>query len=126
MSRLVVLNENIIEPTIDNLKRLLSDGEYILCGDLHEKGNPESFILENVFCKKDGKLVSFCVSKKNGSNKFRLHDDSVVMGRNLDMFIQCIANNYDVFIVDCHNVDRKHIYGKLGTPFENKVVYEYK
>lgn len=126
MSRLVASNENIIEPTVENLQKLLSDGKYIICGDLHEKGNSESLILENVFCKRENKLISFCVSNKPGSNKFRLHDDSVVVGENLEMFIRCIAGNYDVFIIDCHNVDRKHIYGKLGTTYENKVVYEYK
>ena len=45
MSRLVASNENIIEPTVENLQKLLSDGKYIICGDLHEKGNSESLIL---------------------------------------------------------------------------------
>lgn len=125
MSKLIVAKENIIEPTVDNLKKLLHDGEYILCGDLKDKNNPESIVLGNVFCIKNNALVSFCISNKPGDNKFKLHDDVVIGGKMQDLVIHTMIETYDLFIKDFHNVDRKHIYGKLGTPHENKIVFEY-
>lgn len=125
MSKLIVTKENIIEPTVENIKKLLMDGEYILCGDMKDKNNPDSLVLENVFCIKNNALVSFCISYKPGDNKFKLHDDVVIGGKMQDMFICTMVGNYDVFIKDFHNVDRKHIYGKLGTPHENRIVFEY-
>lgn len=124
MSRLIITKDNIIEPKVDVLKKLLEAGEYIICGDTKD-GKLENMVIENVYCIKNNMLISFCVSNKPGKNKFRLHDDSAFSGKILDMFADVMVNNFDIFIRDCNNVDRKHIYGKLGTKYENQVVFEY-
>ena len=64
MSKLYIKKENIIkEPTVGNLKELLERGEYIICGDLKDKENLESLVLENVICKKDGQYLVFGISE---------------------------------------------------------------
>lgn len=52
MSKLYIKKENIIkEPTVGNLKELLERGEYIICGNLKDKENLESLVLEKVCMK---------------------------------------------------------------------------
>lgn len=118
MSRFVVSNENIIEPTVENLQKLLSDGKYIICGHLHEKGNPESFILENVLGKWGNKLFGFCVSNYDGSTRFRLHLGSFILENELET----IVGIYDMFVVNSDNVNRGCIYGELGSRYEKEII----
>ena len=127
MSKLYVKPENIIkEPTVENLKKLLSDGEYIICGDLKEKDKLESLVLENVICMKDGKYVIFGISQSDKMEYFRLHDDMVIAGRTMNDFLLIFSRNYDLFLINENNLDKRNIYGKLGTARENKVVFRYK
>lgn len=134
MSRLVVSNGNIIEPTVENLQKLLSDGKYIICGDLQEKGNPESFILKDVFAKQGtvlakrkikwkNDLMSFCVSKYDRSTRFKLHFDSIILENELEIFIRGIVSIYDMFVIDSYNVDCGRVYGELGSRYENEIIF---
>lgn len=127
MSKLYVKKENIIkEPTIGNLKELLERGKYIICGDLKDKKNLESLVLENVICKKDGQYLVFGISSSDTMEQFKLHDDVGVSGKAMDDFLLIFSQNYDLFLVNDNNLDKKTIYGKLGTPRENSIVYRYK
>ena len=127
MSKLYIKQENLIkEPTASNLKELLESGEYIICGDLKDKNNLESLVLENVICLKDGQYVVFGISHSDKMEYFRLHDDVAVSGKAMDDFLLIFSQNYDLFLVNDNNLDKKNIYGKLGTPRENNVVYRYK
>ena len=73
MSKLYIKQENLIkEPTASNLKELLERGEYIICGDLKDKNNLESLVLENVVCLKDGQYVVFGISHSDKMEYFRL------------------------------------------------------
>ena len=127
MSKLYVKQENLIkEPTMGNLKKILMDGKYIICADLKDKNNLESLVLENVICLKDGQYMMFGISQSDKMEYFRLHDDVAVSGKAMDDFLLIISQNYDLFLVNDNNVDKKNIYGKLGTPRENNVVYRYK
>lgn len=127
MSKLYIKQENLIkEPTASNLKELLERGEYIICGDLKDKNNLESLVLENVICLKDGQYVVFGISHSDKMEYFRLHDDVAVSGKAMDDFLLIFSQNYDLFLVNDNNLDKKNIYGKLGTPRENNVVYRYK
>lgn len=128
MSKLYAKPENIIiEPTVELLKKLLSDGEYIICGDLQDKNNLESLVLENVICMKKGKYVTFGISQYDAKEYFRLHDDLLIGGKDeeMDIFLRIFSKTYDLFVINENNLDKKNIYGKLGTPNENKVVYRY-
>jgi len=126
MSKLYVKPENIIkEPTVANLKKLLSDGEYIICADLKDKNNPESLVLENVICMKKGQYMMFGISQSDKMEYFKLHDDLAISGKSMDDFLLIFSQNYDLFIKNENNLDKKNIYGKLGTPKENTVVYRY-
>lgn len=127
MSKLYIKQENLIkEPTMENLKKLLADGEYIICGDLKDKDNLESLVLENVICLKDGQYMVFGISHSDKMEYFRLHDDVAVSGKAMDDFLLIFSQNYDLFLVNDNNLDKKNIYGKIGTPRENNVVYRYK
>lgn len=127
MSKLYIKQENLIkEPTTSNLKELLERGEYIICGDLKDKNNLESLVLENVICLKDGQYVVFGISHSDKMEYFRLHDDVAVSGKAMDDFLLIFSQNYDLFLVNDNNLDKKNIYGKIGTPRENNVVYRYK
>lgn len=127
MSKLYIKQENLIkEPTASNLKELLERGEYIICGDLKDKSNLESLVLENVICLKDGQYVVFGISHSDKMEYFRLHDDVAVSGKAMDDFLLIFSQNYDLFLVNDNNLDKKNIYGKIGTPRENNVVYRYK
>ena len=127
MSKLYIKQENLIkEPTASNLKELLERGEYIICGDLKDKNNLESLVLENVVCLKDGQYVVFGISHSDKMEYFRLHDDVAVSGTAMDDFLLIFSQNYDLFLVNDNNLDKKNIYGKIGTPRENNVVYRYK
>lgn len=127
MSKLYIKQENLIkEPTASNLKELLERGEYIICGDLKDKNNLESLVLENVICLKDGQYVVFGISHSDKMEYFRLHDDVAVSGKAMDDFLLIFSQNYDLFLVNDNNLDKKNIYGKIGTPRENNVVYRYK
>lgn len=127
MSKLYVKQENLIkEPTMENIKKILMDGKYIICADLKDKNNLESLVLENVICLKDGQYMMFGISQSDKMEYFRLHDDVAVSGKAMDDFLLIISQNYDLFLVNDNNVDKKNIYGKLGTPRENNVVYRYK
>lgn len=127
MSKLYIKQENLIkEPTASNLKELLERGEYIICGDLKDKNNLESLVLENVVCLKDGQYVVFGISHSDKMEYFRLHDDVAVSGKAMDDFLLIFSQNYDLFLVNDNNLDKKNIYGKIGTPRENNVVYRYK
>lgn len=127
MSKLYIKKENIIaEPTPNNLKALLERGEYIICGDLKDKDNLESLVLENVICRKNGMYIVFGISATDKMEYFKLHDDVAVGGKTMDDFIYIFSQNYDLFLVNDNNLDKKNIYGKLGTPRENSVVYRYK
>ena len=127
MSKLYLKPENIIkEPTVETFKKLLSNGEYIICGDLKDKENLESLVLENVICMKDGQYIMFGISNSDKMEYFRLHDDVAVSGKAMDNFLLIISHNYDLFLVNDNNLDKKNIYGKIGTPRENNVVYRYK
>lgn len=127
MSKLYIKQENLIkEPTASNLKELLECGEYIICGDLKDKNNLESLVLENVICLKDGQYVVFGISHSDKMEYFRLHDDVAVSGKAMDDFLLIFSQNYDLFLVNDNNLDKKNIYGKIGTPRENNVVYRYK
>ena len=127
MSKLYVKQENLIkEPTMENLKKILMDGKYIICADLKDKNNMESLVLENVICLKDGQYMMFGISQSDKMEYFRLHDDVAISGKAMDDFLLIISRNYDLFLVNDNNVDKKNIYGKLGTPRENNVVYRYK
>ena len=127
MSKLYIKQENLIkEPTASNLKELLERGEYIICGDLKDKNNLESRVLENVVCLKDGQYVVFGISHSDKMEYFRLHDDVAVSGKAMDDFLLIFSQNYDLFLVNDNNLDKKNIYGKIGTPRENNVVYRYK
>lgn len=127
MSKLYIKKENLItEPTASNLKELLERGEYIICGDLKDKDNLESLVLENVICIKDGQYVVFGISHSDKMEYFRLHDDVAVSGKAMDNFLLIFSRNYDLFLVNDNNLDKKNIYGKIGTPRENTIVYRYK
>lgn len=127
MSKLYIKQENLIkEPTASNLKELLERGEYIICGDLKDKNNLESLVLENVICLKDGQYVVFGISHSDKMEYFRLHDDVAVSGKAMDDFLLIFSQNYDLFLVNDNNLDKKNIYGKIGTQRENNVVYRYK
>lgn len=127
MSKLYVKPENIIkEPTVATLKKLLSDGEYIICGDLKDKDNLESLVLENVICMKNGQYVTFGISQSDKMEYFRLHDDMSIGGRAMDDFLLIFSQNYDLFLINDNNLDKKNIYGKLGKPGENNIVFKYK
>ena len=127
MSKLYIKQENLIkEPTASNLKELLERGEYIICGDLKDKNNLESLVLENVICLKDGQYVVFGISHSDKMEYFRLHDDVAVSGKAMDDFLLIFSRNYDLFLVNDNNLDKKNIYGKIGTPRENTIVYRYK
>ena len=127
MSKLYIKQENLIkEPTASNLKELLERGEYIICGDLKDKNNLESLVLENVVCLKDGQYVVFGISHYDKMEYFRLHDDVAVSGKAMDDFLLIFSQNYDLFLVNDNNLEKKNIYGKIGTPRENNVVYRYK
>lgn len=127
MSKLYIKQENLIkEPTASNLKELLERGEYIICGDLKDKNNLESLVLENVICLKDGQYVVFGISHSDKMEYFRLHDDVAVSGKAMDDFLLIFSQNYDLFLVNDNNLDKKNIYGKIGTPRENTIVYRYK
>lgn len=127
MSKLYIKQENLIkEPTASNLKELLERGEYIICGDLKDKNNLESLVLENVVCLKDGQYVVFGISHSDKMEYFRLHDDVAVSGKAMDDFLLIFSQNYDLFLVNDNNLDKKNIYGKIGTPRENNVMYRYK
>lgn len=127
MSKLYIKQENLIkEPTASNLKELLERGEYIICGDLKDKNNLESLVLENVVCLKDGQYVVFGISHSDKMEYFRLHDDVAVSGKAMDDFLLIFSQNYDLFLVNDNNLDKKNIYGKIGTTRENNVVYRYK
>lgn len=126
MSKLYVTEDSIIkEPTVANLKKLLMNGEYIICADLKEKGNPESMVLENVICMKGNQYVVFCISPSDEMEYFRLHDDMAIGGKAMDDFLLIFSRNYDLFIKNENNLDKKNIYGKLGTADENKIIYKY-
>lgn len=127
MSKLYVKQENLIkEPTMGNLKKILMDGKYIICADLKDKNNLESLVLENVICLKDGQYMMFGISQSDKMEYFRLHDDVAVSGKAMDDFLLIISQNYDLFLINDNNLDKKNIYGKIGTPRENNVVYRYK
>lgn len=88
MSKLYLKPENIIkEPTVETFKKLLSNGEYIICGDLKDKENLESLVLENVICMKDGQYMMFGISHSDKMEYFRLHDDVAVSGKAMDNFV---------------------------------------
>ena len=126
MSKLYVKPENIIEnPTAKTLKELLMNGEYIICGDLKDKNNPESLVLENVICMKKGQYVTFGISQSGEMEYFRLHDDMSIGGKMMNDFLRIFSQNYDLFLVNDNNLDKKNIYGKLGTANENKIVFRY-
>ena len=127
MSKLYVKQENLIkEPTMGNLKKILMDGKYIICADLKDKNNLESLVLENVICLKDGQYMMFGISQSDKMEYFRLHDDVAVSGKAMDDFLLIISQNYDLFLINDNNLDKKNIYSKIGTPRENNVVYRYK
>ena len=127
MSKLYVKQENLIkEPTMGNLKKILMDGKYIICADLKDKNNLESLVLENVICLKDGQYMMFGISQSDKMEYFRLHDDVAVSGKAMDDFLLIISQNYDLFLINDNNLDKKNIYGKIGKPRENNVVYRYK
>ena len=126
MSKLYVKPENIIEnPTVITLKKLLNEGKYIICGDLKDKNKLESLVLENVICMKNGMYITFGISQSDKMEYFRLHDDLSVGGKSMDDFLFIFTQNYDLFLINDNNLDKKNIYGKLGTPNENKVVFRY-
>lgn len=126
MSKLYIKPENIIEnPTAKTLKKLLLEGKYIICGDLKDKNNPKSLVLENVICMKKGLYVTFGISQSDGMECFRLHDDMAIGGKMMNDFLRIFSQNYDLFLVNDNNLDKKNIYGKLGTANEDKVVFQY-
>ena len=75
---------------------------------------------------KDGKYVIFGISQSDKMEYFRLHDDMVIAGRTMNDFLLIFSRNYDLFLINENNLDKRNIYGKLGTARENKVVFRYK
>lgn len=126
MSKLYVRKEKIIkEPTIEELKKLLCRGEYIICADLKDKNDLNSMVLENVICKKGDMYITYGVSQSDKMEYFRLHDDFAISGRDVDTFLYIFSQNFDLFLINDNNLDKKNIYGKLGTANENKVVFRF-
>lgn len=58
---------------------------------------------------------------------FRLHDSLMMLIQDDEMLkkmVLTIIETYDVLILEEDMVDREHIYGKIGTEYENEIVFD--
>lgn len=104
MSKLYIKKENIIkEPTAGNIKELLERGKYIICGDLKDKENLESLVLENVICKKDGQYLVFEISSSDTMEQFKLHVGNEIIVNAIDAKTDIFLWGVKLEIIDDDN-----------------------
>ncbi|NLC73624.1 MAG: hypothetical protein GX684_07670 [Ruminococcaceae bacterium] len=134
MSRLKPVSKNIISGSVEELKKHLLAGDYIICCDVPHPEDIKTVVIQNVFCIKDllqnGKpfIIQFAVSNNPDSELFSLHDGLSLVIENEDVLnglLANIADSYSLFIKDDGNVDRVNIYGELGSGDEKEIVYKY-
>lgn len=135
MSKLKIETKYLIEPKRDTIKKILLNGGYIICCDLKTSRDLSSIQIENVvalqksFASFDKQaLVIYCVSNNPTSDLYSLHDDNAIPILNekmIDIAIEGMLGGYGLFVLDDGFVDRKNIYGKLGTQHENEIVFKY-
>ncbi|MGN1159427.1 MAG: hypothetical protein ACI4SE_04445 [Lachnospiraceae bacterium] len=130
---MVLSRDKIIEPA--KIKDYLLSEKYLIAADLKEPGNLSSLIIENVICiKKNGipnrisipVLVIYTVTD-SGKGSLLLHDDTVTVLNDsiFHRLIKTIQGNYMIFLkAGPEDIESGKVYGKLGTEYENQIVYE--
>ena len=125
----------VIEPKEGVIKKLLLNGEYIICCDIISPTELKTTIIQNVIAIKERvgmiehrSIVQYTVTNNPKSRKFNLHDDYVIPildEKIIDNALQGMLEGYNLFVLDKDNLDRLNIYGKLGTDVQEDVVYQY-
>lgn len=73
-------------------------------------------------------FVEYGISRSDSEKyPFRLHDSLMMFIQDDEMLkkmVLSIIETYDVLILEEDMVDREHIYGKIGTEYENEIVFD--
>lgn len=129
--------ESKSEDARDVLTELLLGGTWFICCSAGNPDDMSTYVLENVtkyeveghFADKLNKpvFVEYGISPAmDGDYQFKIHDSVVAPILNEDMItklIDSMLKTFDVFIVEQNMVDRKNVWGKLGTENEDKIVF---
>ena len=73
-------------------------------------------------------FIEYGISRSDSEKyPFRLHDSLMMLIQDDEMLkkmVRSIIDTYDVLILEEDMVDREHIYGKIGTEYENEIVFD--
>jgi len=119
------------------VKEALEGGLWIIgCTTGEDPNDYSGFVLENVFryesdgfwAKKYGHavLISYGISAAiEDGYLYRIHDDYMTLdiSNSLDTYVQGITSTYGAVMIDEGAVDRRRVYGKLGTEHVDEVVF---
>lgn len=119
---------------------LLKGHEWLMCCTATDPDDMRTYILEMVsryddtglFAKKIGMpvYIEYGISQSvGGQYPYRLHDSLMMPIQNdkdFDDLVRSTIEVFDVVIIEDNMVDRENIYGKLGTKYENEIVFENK
>lgn len=119
---------------------LVMKHEWIICCTAENPDDFSTYILENVTrYDKDGHFadmfqnpvfIEYGISHSNDGNyPYRIHDSLMVPITNREVISNLVDNmieTFDAFIIDEGIVDRTKVWGKLGTDYAEKVVFENK
>ena len=119
------------------VKELLLSEMWFICCTAKDPEDMSTYILENVSrYETEGEIankldtpvfIEYGISPATeGDYQFRIHDSVMAPMLNEDMIDKLIDNMvkiFDVFIIEHNMVDRKNVWGKLGTEHEDKIVF---
>lgn len=136
MSQLMLYKNSLLKPDEGVIKNALLSGDYIICCTLREPPDIRSLIIETVTCIKQAipgvingpAVVEYGVSNDENNTQYRLHDNvtaPLLYEDFTDKIVSSMLGTFNLFIRDNGNVNRQDIYGKIGTEYENTIVYRY-
>lgn len=116
---------------------LLVQHEWLICCTAEDPEEVSTFVLENVTRYEiEGRFeeifkrpvfIEYGISKAvDGVCPYRIHDSMmcpIKNGKALSDIVNSMIRTFDVVIVEDGIVDRKRVYGKLGTDHSNEIVF---
>ncbi len=137
MKYFISKNENARETL---LELLVNDGEWLICCTAENPEDFNTYIFENVTrLENEGELsdefnapvfIEYGISPMNsGEFPYRIHDSIVVPITDVNLMesiVSSMLKTFDAFVIEEDLVDRKTVWGKLGTDHAEEIVFEYK